>query len=41
VVLRRIITTPPQVAVDPGERDQEVRSRFRLAASLMGGRAAV
>ena len=35
VVLWRIITTPPQAATGPNEHDDEVRRRFRVAASLL------
>lgn len=36
IVLRRLITTPPPVAIEPREHDQEVRHSLQLAASLLG-----
>jgi hypothetical protein len=41
IVLRRVITTPPQVAVEPRAQDEEIRRKFRLAATLLDDRAAV
>jgi hypothetical protein len=36
IVLRRLITTPPPITVEPREFEQEVRRSFELAASLLG-----
>jgi hypothetical protein len=39
IVLRRLITTPPPITVEPRELDQEVRRSLELAASLLGDEA--